>query len=390
MAFLWGTVSFSRFKVVGGAPRRLDENLLEKLRATAIGKRRVMLSDDEEVGWIGGRHLLDNAFDLEKNILLDCLHFGMRIDASRIPPDLMRAYVEMELEALLDGNGNKRTPILARLKKQAVEAARKRADSEIREGRYRRLRQFPILLDTRNDVLYVAATQPAVLERLHPLFRETFNKRLEPISAGYLGYEWAEQLGASRKIENLKPSRFVRHPSGNGHIDVYWTAHDATSRDYLGNEFLLWLWYTLSEETDTIGLPDNTEASVVIVKQLALECPWAESGKEIITCEGPAQLPESRRAIQSGKLPRKAGLLVSRQGEQYEFTLQAETFNVSSAVLPRIERNGNGRARIEERVEQVRHLAETVDLLYHAFLQRRLAPTWQDTLHAITGWLRRA
>ena len=38
-----------------------------------------------------------------------------------------------------------------------------------------------------------------------------------------------------------------------------------------------------------------------------------------------------------------AGLIVSRQGEQYEFTLQAETFNISAAKLPRIEENGHGR-----------------------------------------------
>ncbi|MBN2561940.1 MAG: hypothetical protein JXQ75_13530 [Phycisphaerae bacterium] len=389
MAFLAGTVSFSRFKVVGGSPKRLDESLLEKLRNQAIGKQRVMRADNEEVGWIGGRHVLDQEFDLEKNVLLDCLHFGLRVDASRVPPDLMRAYVEMELDALRDGNGDGNARAFARLKKQAVEAARKRADREVKDGRYRRLRQFPILLDTRNDVLYVGATQPAVLERLHPLFKETFGRRLEPITAGRLGYDRAEQQGISRKLENLRPSTFVAHPDGDGHIDVYWTAHDSTSRDYLGNEFLLWLWYTLSEETDTIELPDKTEASVVIVKQLALECPWAQSGKEVITCEGPTQLPESRRAIQSGKLPRKAGLILARQDEQYEFTLQAETFNISSAALPRIEGNGNPRARIEERVEQIRHLAETVDLLFFAFLQDRLGSDWQARLDKLKTWLRR-
>ncbi len=338
MAFLSGTVSFSRFKIVGGAPKRLDENLLEKLRGHTIGKQREARIDLTDVGWIGGRHLLDREFDIEKNILLDGLHFGLRIDTSRIPPDLMRAYVEQELDALREGNGNAR--VFAKLKKRAVEAARNRADREVRDGRYRRSRQFPMLVDTRRDVLYAGATQPAVHEHLHPLFKETFGKRLEPLSAGQLGVDVAERVGVTRQLENAKPSKFVEHPDGNGHGDVYWTAHDSTSHDYLGNEFLLWLWYTLSEETDTIELTDQSEASVVIVKQLMLECPWAETGKEVITCEGPTELPESRRAIRSGKLPRKAGLIVSRQGEQYEFTLQAETMNISDGALPKIESNG--------------------------------------------------
>ncbi len=386
MSFLSGTVSFSRFHVLGGSPKRLDENLLEKFRANAIGRQHIMTADNEEVGWLGGRHLLDLEFDIEKNIILDSLHFGMRIDASRIPPDLMRAYVEMEIDALRDNNGNSR--IHPRMRRQATTAARRRAEREIKDGKYRRLRQFPMLWDTRDDVLYVAATQPAVLERLHPLFKTTFNKRLEQMTAGYLGFLSAEEKGTTRKIDDLRPSQFVDIPDGRQQPEVYWTSHDAGSRDYLGNEFLLWLWHTLNTESDTIALPDGTEVAVLIVKQLVLECPLAESGKEVITCDGPTQLPESRRAIQTGKLPRKAGLLLSRQGSQYELTLQAETFNISTATLPKIEADGNGRARVEERVEQIRHMSETVDLMFETFLTHRLSAAWQNTHKQMTAWLK--
>jgi len=391
MAFLSGKVSFSRFRVVGGSPRRLDEHLLDKLRENRIGSNRVATPTHEDEGWIGGRHLLDREFDIDKNVLLDCLHLGMRLDASAIPPDLMRAYIQMELDVLYksNGNGDGNGRSSGKLKRQAKEAAQARVDQEIKEGRYRRLRQFPVLLDTRESVLYFAATTPAVHEKLHPLFKTTFGKNLEPMTAGERAIAWAEARGASRQIENLTPAGFVPHPDGNGNGDAYyWTAHDPASRDFLGNEFLLWLWHELAEKSDTIPLADNTEAAIVIVKQLTLECPWAESGKEVITCDGPTQLPESRRAIQSGKLPRKMGLIVSRQGEQYEFTLQAETFNITAATLPSIDGDGNGSARAEERIEQIRHLSQTVDLLYAVFLLRRLSPEWQQDCDAIKAWLR--
>ena len=61
---------------------------------------QVDVSDDVEVGWVGGRHVLDREFDADKNFILECVHFGLRIDAAKVPPDLMRAYMEMELEAL--------------------------------------------------------------------------------------------------------------------------------------------------------------------------------------------------------------------------------------------------------------------------------------------------
>lgn len=402
MAFLSGSVSFSRFHVLGGSPKRLDDNLLGKFRENRIGLQQMMYADYEEVGWHGGAHVLDLEFDLEKNIILDNLHFGMRIDASKMPPDLMKAYVQMELDALRDNNGNSR--VNARMRREAANAAKRRSDRELRDGRYCKLRQFPMLWDTRDDVLYVGATQPAVLERLHPLFKATFNKRLEQITAGYLALQMAEKKGDERKIEGLKPSRFVEFPDDGGVAEVYWTAHDASSRDYLGNEFLLWLWYTLTNDSDTIELTDGTEAAVMFAKQLMLECPRAETGKQVITYDGPTQLPESRKAIRSGKLPRKAGLIVQRQGAQYEFTLQAETFNLSSAKLPKIELspagegnghgegngNGFGRARIEERVEQVRHLAETVDRMFETFLRRRLSSDWKTVLERISSWLQTA
>ncbi|MFQ5430831.1 MAG: hypothetical protein ACE5E1_11030 [Phycisphaerae bacterium] len=389
MAFLSGTVSFSRHHVAGGAPKRLDDRLLEKLREHRIGTQRVMRADHEEVGWIGGRHLLDGEFDIEKNVLLDCLHCGLRIDVSKIPPERLRAYVQMELDELRRKNGNGHAP--GRIKREAVEAARRRADEEIKKGRYRRQRQAPVLLDSRNDVLFLGETRPTALQRVSSLFKETVGKRLEPMTAGYLAYAWAERAGLTRMLEGLEPAPFVRGDGDNGRAEVCWTASDPTSRDYLGNEFLLWLWFTLSERGDTIALPDNTDAAVVMVKQLVLECPRAEMGRQTIACDGPTQLPESRRAVQSGKLPRKAGLIVSRQGAQYEFLLQAETFNVTSAVLPKIDAGGNGngrgRAFAEERIEQIRHLAETVDLLFAVFLKLRLSSAWPAELAAVRAWL---
>ncbi|MBE7507420.1 MAG: hypothetical protein HS101_14210 [Planctomycetia bacterium] len=405
MPFLSGTVAFSRFHVVGGSPKRVDEKFLEKFREHAIGKRRHPTSNDEEVGWIGGRHLLDREFDAEKNILLDCLHFGMRIDSAKVPPDVMHAYVQQELDSLLKDQppaparadeGSDMAESLAatgkvkgfaKLKKQAVEAAKHRAAQEIRQGRFAVMRQVPILWDTATDILYVGATQPAIFERLIPLFKDTFDKKLEPVTSGTMAYRWAEGNGLSRRIEAMQAAKYVEHENGNGHTDIYWTARDPASRDFLGNEFLLWLWFTLATQGDTIALEDKTEAAMIIVKQLVLECPWAESGKATLAAPGPASLPESLRAIRAGKLPRKAGLMISRQGEQYELVLQAETLGVSGAVLPKLEIDSGPRAVFEERIEQIRHLSATIDLLFRAFLERRTAADWQTTLESLKQWM---
>ena len=46
------------------------------------------------------------------------------------------------------------------------------------------------------------------------------------------------------------------------------------------------------------------------------------------------------------------------------------------------------RARLEERVGQIRHLLETMDLLFDAFGKVRLAETWNKDLSRIRKWLK--
>jgi hypothetical protein len=110
------------------------------------------------------------------------------------------------------------------------------------------------------------------------------------------------------------------------------------------------------------------------------------TGKESITSDGPTRLPEARRAIQAGKLPRKVGLILVRHDTQYELTLAADMLSVSGARMPAPEATDD-RARQEERVEQLRHLIETLDLLYDAFLKYRTCDLWSKELARVQKWL---
>jgi hypothetical protein len=374
MGFFTGRVTFLRYRVDGPTPGLFGPEHLEKLSAHAIGKQQIAGKDGTEVGWIAGEDILDIGFDLAKNVVNDTLHFALRVDTQKLPADLLRAYARAELQVLAAQNPSGRPSIVQ--KKQAREAAREKLEVEAKDGRYLRRKAYPVLWDGPSNCLLVGTTSATVLDRLQNHFKETFGCGLTLLDAGQ------PALSHLQSGTDSYPASFV---PGSGPTEIAWVK-DPASPCYLGNEFLLWLWFVLETEGDALTLRDGSQVTAMFSRTLALDCPRAISGNETIRSDSPIKLPEARRAIQAGKLPRQAGMILVRHDQQYELTLQAETLAVSGAKLPQIE-EGEARVKLEERVGQLRHLIETVDLLYDAFLKRRLAVDWSIGLERMQRWL---
>ncbi len=385
MGFLNGRVTYVRYRVGGNSPLPLGEELIELAQQHLIGRHGASeATDGISVGWAGGEHVLDTTIDSVKNIVNDSVHLALRVDTDKIPGSLLRAYTKIETDARAkmnpSGFANKAQ------KAEAKEAAKARAESEAKDGRFRRMAHYPIMWDGQSNVLYAGTASLSVLDRLQTLFRETFDRILEPISAGSLAHTLAEARGEKAQME---PSGPVGYIGEDGHSAVAWSDSDYDRPDYWGNEFLIWLWHTLQADGDTIALTDGSDIAVMMAKTLTLDCPRGETGRDQLTTEGPTRLPEAFRALQAGKLPRKAGLSLVRHGSQYDLTLQAETLAVSGAALPKIE-GVSGRELQEARVDAIRHLAETMDLLYDAYGRCRTGIDWNSELGRIRLWLQAA
>lgn len=380
MGFLSGRATFARYRITGRSLSHFGPEHLDRLAQHAIGKQRATTADGVEVGWIAGDHILDTRFDLAKNIINDALYFDMRIDQLKIPADLLRAYTQVELEGLAAGNPSGRPS--ARQRREARANARERLEQEARDGRFLHRKAVPVLWDAQSRELLVGTTAVTAIDRLLTLFQETFERGFEALGAGQQAFRQAEANQQTRGIDDATPSAFI---PGVSPSELAWLP-DESSRDFLGNEFLLWLWYTLDAEGDTIALSDGSDATAMISRTLVLECPRGKTGKESITSDNPSRLPEARRAIQSGKLPRKAGLTLVRHDQQYELTLHAESLAVTGAKLPAPEADDE-RARLEERIGIVRGLIETLDLLFEAFGRVRTGAGWGKELGKMQRWL---
>ncbi len=382
MGFLSGRITFERFRVEGPSPRQFGPEHIEVLERFAIGQNETSSIDQPRVGFLAGDHLLDLGFGLEKNIVNDALHCGIRIDTDQVPAAIRRAWLQMELAALTVDNPSGR-PTKAQ-RQEAKEAVEARCEEEVRTGKFRRMQHFPVLWDARQGVLYFGGSSTTAIDHCKDLFSAAFDIELHRVTSGRLAREWAADSKRRRALEDIAPTIF--HLQDDSQAEILWWNGHSENFDYLGNEFLLWLWWRLEGESDTIELSDGSEVTSMFARTLSLECPRGESGKETISAESPVQLPEARQAIQSGKLPRKAGLTLVRHGEQYDLTLQAETFAVAGAKISTGEES-EGRAEVEERVDSLRSLTETLDLLFHTFCERRIGKAWASDLGQIRSWL---
>ncbi len=382
MGFFSGRVTCARFQVTGASPRIFGPDHLAKLADHQVGRQRLASADGVETGWIAGDHILDTRFDLAKNIINDMLFFALRIDTQKLPGDLLRAYYQVDLEAVMAGNPSGRPSL--RQKREAKESARERLEHEARDGRFLKRKSIEVVWDRLSNEVYFGATSATHVDRLMTLFKNTFGHGYDGMTAGRRAYQLAELHQRTRGVDDASPSIFVPGASAE---DVAWIL-DEGNKDFLGNEFLLWLWFRTETQDDTFKLSDDSEVTVMLARTLTLECPRGQTGYETITHEGPTRLPEARRAIQAGKLPRKAGLTLVRHDVQYEFTLHAETLAVGSAKLPPSEEEED-RARLEERATRVRHLIETLDLLFDAFGQVRFSSEWTAELTKMRKWLKR-
>jgi hypothetical protein len=400
MGFASGSISFRRFAVMGQQPDTIDQDLLDKLAEHALKPSDIGVPEEVEYGWSGGRHVLDGNFSFENNVYAgDTLTFALRIDANKVPGDLKRAYTMIEEDAVAKTNPS---GFISKTQKRDVkDQVRQKLDDELRSGRFRRSKHLPILWDLPTRTLYCSASGKA-LEMLLELFERTFGLTLMPLSAGSIALKLLEPKGKRRDYEDFRPTRFVPGPEGESQWPEYpWVLKGPEPKDFLGNEFLLWLWHEAEVKDGTIALSSAPaasdgrsggvgragEATILIDRSLDLDCAYGASGKESLRATGPTHMPEARDALRSGKLPRKAGLILEANGVQFSLTLNSETFAVNTLKLPDIEEAETPRVVFEERIALLRELSHTLDGMYETFLSARASSAWEGTTSGLRKWI---
>jgi hypothetical protein len=385
MGFASGSISFRRFAVMGDSPKVIEQSMLDALSEHALRVGEVGAPEEIEYGWSGGRHILDGTFSFDHNVFGDALIFGLRIDTNRVPGELKKAYQLMEEEAQAAQNPS--GFISKNQKRDAKEITARKIEDDLRSGQFRRSKLIQVLWDLPSQTVYCSASA-STEEILLEIFERTFKLNLLPVSAGTLALQTMEPKGKRRDYEDLRPTRFVMGPEGEGQLAEYpWVAKGPEPKDFLGNEFLVWLWHEADRNGGIVGTTKGRDATILFDRSLDLDCVYGATGKDSLRGEGPTRMPEALDALRSGKVPRKAGFIMDASGLQYSFNFNGETFGIGSLKLPEVEDAETPRVVFEERITMLRDFCEAIDGLFETFLKSRGSSSWEGQTTLLRRWI---
>jgi len=156
---------------------------------------------------------------------------------------------------------------------------------------------------------------------------------------------------------------------------------------FLGGEFLLWLWFSRDVTGGEIHIPGRGTLAVSLETQLALADPIADRERVAIRGVDPFGSAEGGEALAAGKLPRKVGLRIVFEQNEWVATLDSNTLALAGVKLPASSSQAEEQL-FYERVQRLEEIHELVHALYAQFLSVRLSPAWESELApALRRWV---
>lgn len=353
MSLLKGSFTFTRFHVDGQLPQAFLNFVNDRIKANAY--REAPKSTQEKLlGWVSLTDVLDSDFAQANYTLADYLIFCLRIDRKLIPPKLMKIKLLEEERRFLAESDKKR------INKQIAAGIKEKVELEL----LTKLDAVPSFYDVcwalRQNTVYFSSLADKVADDFVELFKKTFS------------------LNLKRFLPQENPQLAKNNESAEG-------------VSFIGREFLTWLWFKSEERNGRIALTNGEEVELHFIKRVVLGSGEGEYSQSVVCSGIHAELKEGKEAIRQGKKVKEAGIKLTSNQNEWEFTFKADTFQFQSLKPPVMdwqETQEDPSGNILERIYLIENAVKTVDSLYESFLQIRYSPQWEESeMKLLTKWL---
>ncbi len=164
----------------------------------------------------------------------------------------------------------------------------------------------------------------------------------------------------------------------------------ARKTEFLGREFLAWLWFRTETDKGHFKLGEET-VDIWFDGKITLEGE-NERGLETIVCSGQSQdMKEARFALAENKEIVQATVVLTMGDNQWTFVLDALWMNFRTFKTPKVvqDKREDPDGLFYEKVYLMEAAVSAVDDIYGEFLRHRLSPEWSTReLPALVQWIR--
>jgi hypothetical protein len=160
--------------------------------------------------------------------------------------------------------------------------------------------------------------------------------------------------------------------------------------EFLGQEFLSWLWFVAEREEGVVRPPDGPPVEIEPINQVTLSSGQGQGGFTV-ACRGrQAAGPEAREALRQGRRVIRAGFLIRTEDAAWQVTLDAATLSLTGVRPVTDPDSGPDESDPLDRLLGIRDLVKIVERLFGMFLDVRLDERWEaEELPALRRWIAR-
>jgi hypothetical protein len=163
---------------------------------------------------------------------------------------------------------------------------------------------------------------------------------------------------------------------------------------FLGEEFLTWLWYVIEKDQDLIKNFDKDFVALEIGNRMVFENRRKESGERITIKGDGASLEEGILTLKKGALVTELNVVYKSVELTWQFTLKGESLNVSSLNLPSTdvpESDEDLEGFVLEKIFLHDKILNLLENIFTHFVKLRLSNRWQNKMVPnIRNWIQSA
>ncbi len=163
--------------------------------------------------------------------------------------------------------------------------------------------------------------------------------------------------------------------------------------NFLGNEFLTWLWFMAENDTMNFDVPDFDNLTLEIGNRIVLEKDDNDTLSETLTIKGDdADLKEGKMALNKGSFVTEINILCRNDKILWQFNIKGESLNINS--LKCHETNSDDKKddfenAVLNKIYLNTKAIEIIDTLFKKFIKIRISEQWNIKLiNDIKKWIK--